>query len=44
MILMKNKGKILMSAGCGVLAVLLIIMLRFVDVRKIGPGGTSIGL
>ena len=41
---MKNKGKILMSAGCGVLTVLLIILLRFVDVRKIGPEGTSIGL
>ena len=33
-----------MSAGCGVLTVLLIILLRFVDVRKIGPEGTSIGL
>ena len=41
---MKNKGKIMMSAGCGVLTVLLIILLRFVDVRKIGPEGTSIGL
>ena len=33
-----------MSAGCGVLTVLLIILLRFVDVREIGPEGTSIGL
>ena len=41
---MKNKGKIMMSAGCGVLTVLLIILLRFVDVREIGPEGTSIGL
>ena len=32
---MKNKGKIMMSAGCGVLTVLLIILLRFVDVREI---------
>ena len=41
---MKNKGKILLSAGCGILTVLLIILLRFVDVREIGPEGTSIGL
>ena len=41
---MKNKGKILMSAGCVVLTILLIILLRFVDVREIGPEGTSIGL
>ena len=33
-----------MSAGCGVLTVLLIILLRFVDVREIGPAGTGIGL
>lgn len=41
---MKNKGKILLSAGCGVLTIMLIILLRFVDVREIGPEGTSIGL
>ena len=41
---MKNKGKILMSAISAALTVLLIILLRFVDVREIGPKGTSIGL
>ena len=41
---MKNKGKILMSVICSALTVLLIILLRFVDVREIGPKGTSIGL
>ena len=41
---MKNKGKILMSVICSALTVLLIMLLRLVDVREIGPKGTSIGL
>ncbi len=41
---MKNKGKILVSAISAALTALLIILLRFVDVRAIGPRGTSIGL
>ena len=41
---MKNKRNLLFAAVSGLSAVLLIILVRFVDVRPIGPEGTSIGL
>ena len=41
---MKNKRKLLFAAVSGLSAVLLIILVRFVDVRPIGLEGTSIGL
>lgn len=44
MILMKNKGRITFAGISGLSAVLLIILVRFADVRPIGPEGTSIGL
>lgn len=44
MILVKKKRKILIAAFSGLLAVVLILLIRFVDVAPIGSGGTSIGL
>ena len=41
---MKNKRNLLFAAVSGLSAALLIILVRFVDVRPIGPEGTSIGL
>lgn len=41
---MKNNRNLLFAAVSGLSAVLLIILVRFVDVRPIGPEGTSIGL
>lgn len=41
---MKKKRKILIAAFSGLLAVVLILLIRFVDVAPIGSGGTSIGL
>lgn len=41
---MKNKRTLLFAGFSGLLAVLLIVLIRFVDVRPIGPEGTSIGL
>ena len=41
---MKNKGRITFAGISGLSAVLLIILVRFADVRPIGPEGTSIGL
>ena len=42
--LMKNKGNLLFAGISGLSAALLIVLIRFVDVRPIGPEGTSIGL
>ena len=41
---MKNKNNLLVSGFSGLLVMLLIVLVRFVDVRPIGPEGTSIGL
>ena len=41
---MKTKGKFLMGGCFALLAVLLIVLIRFADVAAIGPEGTSIGL
>ena len=41
---MKNNRNLLFAAVSGLSAALLIILVRFVDVRPIGPEGTSIGL
>lgn len=41
---MKNKGNLLFAGVSGLLAGLLIVLIRFVDVRPIGPDGTVIGL
>ena len=41
---MKNKGKFIFAAVCGILAIILIILVGCVDVAPIGPEGTSIGL
>ena len=41
---MKNKGNLLFAGISGLSAALLIVLIRFVDVRPIGPEGTSIGL
>ena len=41
---MKNKGNLLLAGVSGLSAALLIVLIRFVDVRPIGPEGTSIGL
>ena len=41
---MKNKGKFWGAACFGVLALLLILLLCFVDVAPIGPEGTRVGL
>ena len=41
---MKNKGNLLFAGVSGLSAALLIVLIRFVDVRPIGPEGTSIGL
>lgn len=41
---MKNKRNLLVAGISGLSAALLIVLLRFVDVRPIGPEGTSIGL
>ena len=40
----KNTGKFLFAAVCGILALLLILLVRCVDVAAIGPEGTSVGL
>ena len=44
MIMVKSKCKFLISGISGLLFVLLIFLLRLVDVRAVGPEGTSIGL
>ena len=41
---MKNKNNLLVSGFSGLLVMLLIVLVRFIDVRPIGPEGTSIGL
>jgi undecaprenyl-diphosphatase len=41
---MKRNGKLIISAGCFIGTVILIILLRLVDVAPIGPNGTDIGL
>ena len=41
---MKNKNNLFVSGISGLLVMLLIVLVRFVDVRPIGPEGTSIGL
>ena len=41
---MKNNRNLLFAAVSGLSAALLIILVRFVDVRPIGPEGTSVGL
>ena len=41
---MKTNGKFLMAGCFALLAVLLIVLIRFVNVAAIGPEGTSIGL
>ncbi len=41
---MKNKGKLFIAGVCGLLAAVLIVLVRLVDVAPIGPEGTSIGL
>ena len=42
--MVKSKCKFLISGISGLLFVLLIFLLRLVDVRAVGPEGTSIGL
>ena len=41
---MKNKNNLFVSGFSGLLVMLLIVLVRFIDVRPIGPEGTSIGL
>ena len=41
---MKNKNNLFVSGISGLLVMILIVLVRFVDVRPIGPEGTSIGL
>ena len=41
---MKNKNNLFVSGFSGLLVMILIVLVRFVDVRPIGPEGTSIGL
>ncbi len=41
---MKMKNKFTAAGICGLLTTLLIIAIRFVDVRAIGPEGTRVGL
>ena len=41
---MKRNGKLIISAGCFIGAVILIILLRVVDVAPIGPNNTCVGL
>lgn len=41
---MKTRIKFTVCAACALLFALLIILLRFVDVAPVGPGGTTIGL
>ena len=41
---MKNKGKFIFAAICGILTIILILLIGFADVAPIGPAGTSIGL
>ena len=41
---MKNKYSFRIAAGSGLLAVLLIVLIRFVDAAPIGPQGTLVGL
>ena len=43
-ILMKNKNNLFVSGISGLLVMILIVLVRFIDVRPIGPEGTSIGL
>ena len=44
MLKMKNKRKFLAAGLYGLLAVVLILLIRFADVQAIGPEGTCIGL
>ena len=44
MILMKRKNRYLIAGISGLAAVILILLIRFVDVRPIGPAGTRIGM
>ena len=44
MIPMKNKKRFITAGGSGLLAAVLIVLIRTADVRPIGPEGTSIGL
>ena len=41
---MKNKNNLFVSGISGLLVMILIVLVRFVDVRPIGPEGTRIGL
>ena len=41
---MKNKNNLFVSGISGLLVMILIVLVRFIDVRPIGPEGTSIGL
>ena len=41
---MKNNNNLFVSGISGLLVMILIVLVRFVDVRPIGPEGTSIGL
>lgn len=44
MILMKKNGKFMVAGTGGALFLLLIALVRFVDVEKVGPQGTAVGL